>query len=194
MMGGIAAPAGPKKPGPTKPEIRPSKKLIAFNWRRIFVAPQEDPKKVNNFWDKVPDVSFPMEEVEELFENKKKPVATSNNKVVNVPKKKTCLEGKTAQGIAIAINRLPPAENLRDIINNLNTKEISTEQISMLIKIWPPPEEVQTLIEEDQTPLGDQKWDKAEEFVLKILGTKTYQNKEKELNTLHKKLKVWRIE
>jgi hypothetical protein len=28
-----------KKPGPTKPVIKPTKKLINFNWRRVFVAP-----------------------------------------------------------------------------------------------------------------------------------------------------------
>lgn len=38
MMGGIGR--GPiKKLGPTKPVIKPTKKLVNFNWRRIFVAP-----------------------------------------------------------------------------------------------------------------------------------------------------------
>ncbi len=55
---------------PTKPVIRPVKKLQNFNWRRVLVLPAGTPGKKENIWDTVTEVQLNQEEMEELFENK----------------------------------------------------------------------------------------------------------------------------
>jgi hypothetical protein len=81
MMG-----ARPGVPKPTKPVIRPTKKLQNFNWRRVLVLPKDAPGKKSNLWDDIEEAKLDMDEFEELFENKKKEVVTNTDsgKVVNV--------------------------------------------------------------------------------------------------------------
>jgi hypothetical protein len=64
---GVGRPAAPR---PTKPVIRPVKKLQAFNWRRVLVLPQGTAGKKENIWDAVTETPLNQEEMEELFENK----------------------------------------------------------------------------------------------------------------------------
>lgn len=70
MMGGGVRPGGPKKLGPTKPVIKPVKKLINFNWRRIFVAPTGTADKKGSIWDDIKELEVKQDEIEDLFENK----------------------------------------------------------------------------------------------------------------------------
>lgn len=84
----------PPAPKPTKPVIRPVKKLQNFNWRRVLVLPKGTAGKKENLWDDVEECKLNQEEMEELFENKKKEVVSNSDagKVVNVVKKKTYFE------------------------------------------------------------------------------------------------------
>ena len=50
---GMARPGVPK---PTKPAIRPVKKLQPFNWRRVLVLPPGAPGKKDNIWDTVTEI------------------------------------------------------------------------------------------------------------------------------------------
>ena len=61
--------ARPGVPRPTKPVIRPVKKLNNFNWRRVLLVPQGAPGKKVNIWDDVSEAKLNQEEFEELFEN-----------------------------------------------------------------------------------------------------------------------------
>ena len=67
MMGMAARPGVPK---PTKPVIRPVKKLQQFNWRRVLLVPKDAPGKKINLWDDITEPAINQEEFEELFENK----------------------------------------------------------------------------------------------------------------------------
>jgi len=67
MMGMAARPGVPK---PTKPVIRPVKKLQQFNWRRVLLVPKDAPGKKVNLWDDITEPAINQEEFEELFENK----------------------------------------------------------------------------------------------------------------------------
>jgi len=70
------------------------KKLQAFNWRRVLVLPQGTAGKKENVWDSVNELPLNQEEMEELFENKKKEVVSNSDtgKVVNVSKKRSYFE------------------------------------------------------------------------------------------------------
>jgi len=152
--------------------------------------PKDAPNKKTNLWDKVPDLDLPISEVEDLFENKKKPMtsAVANSKVVNVPKKKSCLDPKVAQSIAIAVSRLPKPEEIRNAIKNLDKRTMAQEQIQMLIRIYPPAEEITTLLEEDKEKDPEDKWDKAEEFMLNLLSASDTSSL-----LIKQKLQVWEI-
>ena len=55
---------------PTKPVIRPVKKLQNFNWRRVLLLPKDAPGKKPNIWDDIEEMKLNQDEIEELFENK----------------------------------------------------------------------------------------------------------------------------
>jgi hypothetical protein len=69
-MGGMGMMGARPVARPTKPVIRPVKKLQNFNWRRVLVLPQGASGKKENVWDTVSEVPLNQEEIEELFENK----------------------------------------------------------------------------------------------------------------------------
>lgn len=58
----------------------------------------------------------------------------------------------------------------------------------MAIRIWPPPEEIQTLQEEDAAKQPEEKWDKAEAWVLEVLSVKDSSSK-----MIKQKLQVWEV-
>jgi hypothetical protein len=60
MMPGIPAMAAfrPGVPRPTKPAIRPVKKLQNFNWRRVLLLPSDAPGKKLNLWDNVEELTL----------------------------------------------------------------------------------------------------------------------------------------
>ena len=93
----------------------------------------------------------------------------TTNKVVNVPQRKKCLDGKTAQSVMIAAARLPPPPVILEAINSLDDKVMSPDNIGLLIRIWPSPEDISNLKEEDSNKAEDDKWDKGEEFILGLL-------------------------
>jgi hypothetical protein len=70
MMPGMGMPSARPVAKPTKPVIRPVKKLQNFNWRRVLVLPAGTPGKKDNVWDTVTEIPLNQEEMEELFENK----------------------------------------------------------------------------------------------------------------------------
>lgn len=49
MMAGMGA----LRAQPTKPVIRPTKKLQNFNWRRILLLPPDAPNKKHTIWDDI---------------------------------------------------------------------------------------------------------------------------------------------
>jgi hypothetical protein len=61
-----------KKPKPTKPVIKPSKKLKPYQWRRYLHEPMDKKGRVPIVWDDIEEVELELEEVEDLFEDKKK--------------------------------------------------------------------------------------------------------------------------
>jgi hypothetical protein len=54
-MGGGARPGAPR---PTKPAIRPVKKLQNFNWRRVLLVPQGTQGKKINLWDEIEELKL----------------------------------------------------------------------------------------------------------------------------------------
>lgn len=70
MGGGGPRMGGPVRPQPTKPVIQLTKKLQAFNWRRVLILPQGTPNKKESVWDQVDEYKLNLEEIEEMFENK----------------------------------------------------------------------------------------------------------------------------
>ena len=60
------------KPQPTKPVIKTSKKLKTYQWRRHLHEPKTKKDRVHVVWDDIKEVDIPQEEIEDLFEDKKK--------------------------------------------------------------------------------------------------------------------------
>lgn len=90
--------------------------------------------------------------------------------------------------VSIAIGKLPKPEQIRMAVKNLDNKTLSDEQIGNLIRIWPPPEEVATLMEENAHLAEGEKWDKAEDFLLELLNVQDGSAK-----MLKQKLQIWDI-
>jgi len=67
---GMMGMAAPRRPRPTKPVVKPTKKLINFNWRRILAPPKDEPEKKPSIWDSIKEIPLDMSEVEDRFENK----------------------------------------------------------------------------------------------------------------------------
>ena len=65
-------PGRSNKPKPTKPVIKTTKKLKAYQWRRILNEPKDKKGRVHLIWDDVKEVKLNQSEVEDLFEDKKK--------------------------------------------------------------------------------------------------------------------------
>lgn len=61
-----------KKPQPTKPVVKLTKKVKPYQWRRLLHEPKDKKNRVHVIWDDVKEVDLNQEEVEELFEDKKK--------------------------------------------------------------------------------------------------------------------------
>ena len=58
------------KARPTKPALKPVKKMQNFNWRRFLVTPAGATGKKDTVWDVIKEPNLKMEEIEDLFENK----------------------------------------------------------------------------------------------------------------------------
>jgi len=65
-------PGRSSKPKPTKPVIKPSKKMKAYQWRRVLHEPKEKKNRVHIIWDDIEEAKLDQAEVETLFEDKKK--------------------------------------------------------------------------------------------------------------------------
>ena len=91
------------------------------------------------------------------------------NKILNTPKKKTCFDLKTQQAVIIAMGRLPSADAMKEAIRHFDEKVISADQLSLVSRIWPKPEEISRLIDENVSKGEEEKWDKGEEFILEML-------------------------
>jgi len=83
----------------------------------------------------------------------------------------------------IALNKLPPPQQLKDSIKVLDEKMMTQEQIGVLLRIWPSPDDINTLIEENQSKSEEEKWDKGEEYFLQIIDQKN----------IKQKLQVWQV-
>eukprot|EP00347_Sterkiella_histriomuscorum_P022668 403337606 len=162
------------KPQPTKQAIKPVRKLQNYNWRRILVAPQGAPDKKETVWDFVKEFPLSQEEVEELFENKKKETTISSDagKVLNVVKKKTYFDPSQQQNILIVLNKLPQPQALKDSLRALDDTKITQDQINALLRIFPAQDVLDGLQEEARQTPEDEKWDKGEEYFLQVVDMK----------------------
>ena len=68
--GGAAAGGAAKGPQPTKPVIKPSKKLKAFFWKRVILAEDAPPSAL---WKQIPEPPINVDEIVELYADNKAP-------------------------------------------------------------------------------------------------------------------------
>jgi hypothetical protein len=184
----------PSKPKPTKPEIKLSKKVKPYQWRRILKEPEDKEDRVHVVWDDIKEVEIDQAEVEELFEDKKKvklvpdvsPTKQKKGKnglnskliiIVNV--KKTFFDAETSQKMCIVLKRLPKPHVTIEILSKLDERFIETIQPSVvngILRSWPDDSEVQTLLEEDASN-PDEQWDFAEDYVINLKSIKNIKQK-----------------
>lgn len=167
---------GRGKPKPTKPEIKPSKKLKAYQWRRILKEPKDKKNRKHLVWDDIEEVDLDMQEVEDLFEDKKKakPASSSPSKAKKVNTKKKFFDGDTSQKMCIILKRMPKPHVTCEILTNLDdkfTEKIQPSIINGILRAWPEDSEVQAL-EEEYAANPDEQWDFAEEYVISLKDIK----------------------
>ena len=172
-------PSRSRKPQPTKPIIKPSKKLKAYQWRRLLKEPKDKPKRKHVVWDDIEEVTMELAEVEELFEDKRQVKETSVAKPKKVNVKKSYFDADTSQKMCIVMKRLPKphvtAELLTKIDHNF-TEKISPTVIGGLLRSWPDPNEFQSLIDEYSGHPNEQ-WDFAEDYVICLKDIKNITTK-----------------
>ena len=59
-----------QRPQPTKPVIKPSKKLKAFFWKRVILAEDAPPSAL---WKQIPEPPINVDEIVELYADNKAP-------------------------------------------------------------------------------------------------------------------------
>lgn len=77
-MRGFGMPGRMGKPKPTKPVIKLNKKVKAYQWRRVLHEPKDKKDRVHVVWDDIKEAELNQEEVEDLFEDKKKVTLASS--------------------------------------------------------------------------------------------------------------------
>lgn len=73
----------------------------------------------------------------------------------------------------ITLNKLPAPEFLKEAARTLDEKAITQDQINALLRIYPAPDVLEGLKEEAKITPEDEKWDKGEEYFLKVLDMKS---------------------
>jgi len=170
-----------------KPEIKSSKKLKAFVWKRIILDRQnnngqvakKDLKALDPNWkgkhvvwkDIEEHKKFTLELIEELYADKTKVAVAKavDSGQINMNKLKTYFASDKQQNLFIMLSRLPKVEILLSAVDNLNDKTVSQDNLQSLIRLWPA-DEYEGLIQEAQENPED-KWEKSETYFIK-LGTK----------------------
>jgi len=70
------------------------------------------------------------------------------------------------QNILITLNKLPKPDNLKLACLTLDEKLVNQDHINAMLRIFPPPDVIQGLIEEVANTPEDEKWDKGEEYFI----------------------------
>lgn len=83
----------------------------------------------------------------------------------------------------ITLNKLPKPDDLKKACLNLDEKLINQDHINAMLRIFPPPDVIQGLIEEAANTPEDEKWDKGEEYFLQVIDFKS----------LRQRLVVWQF-
>jgi hypothetical protein len=127
-------------------------------------------------WDEVEEIPFQRDDFVNLFKRETRappstvkrdnatPSATDAKK--SKPKKKSVLEGKRSQAVAIALSRLPPSEVMMEAIRHLDDSKLSRDAVESVSSILPNSDEV-ALVQENSGP--DVVWEAPEAFFLKTL-------------------------
>jgi len=68
--------------------------------------------------------------------------------------------------MSIVLSKAPPPHILKEAVKNLDEKVITIDQINGFLRIFPPPDVIEGLIEELKTTPTEEKWDKNEEYFI----------------------------
>jgi hypothetical protein len=106
----------------------------------------------------------------------------SRTSSVSIPKLNFYIAAQQ-QNILITLNKLPKPDDLKKACLNLDEKLINQDHINAMLRIFPPPDVIQGLIEEAANTPEDEKWDKGEEYFLQVIDFKS----------LRQRLVVWQF-
>jgi len=146
-------PALPGMPGaginqPTKPVVKPNKKMKPLFWNRIIL--KQDKKEGNSFWKNVDELDFDIAELEENFTSSSPAKKLGGTGEDGEPKKastkpKSLLEKTRSNAIAIMMKSLPDTLDLIRAIRQLDTTVIKRDMIGMVLSNLPTQEELDAI-------------------------------------------------
>eukprot|EP01132_Coremiostelium_polycephalum_P004937 gene4937-6154_t len=169
---------GAKKPAsttvqPTKPVVNPGSKMKPLYWKRIILQPTN---RTESIWDQVLEPTFDAKDFEDAFCQKKKasPIKISDDGAdqptegtTQQTKLVSLIDIKKSNSIAFMLAKIPPVDQLKKCINELNTTLLNKETIKTLISNVPVEEDYQ-LIKNSELP--ESRLDKPERWILQMYG------------------------
>ena len=81
----------------------------------------------------------------------------------------------------MSVSKLPRPDTLKEAVIHFEETLVTADQVRNLIRVWPKASPLKDLENEQLGP--NEKWDKAEDYMLKLL----------EPASMHARLKMWRF-
>eukprot|EP00966_Prymnesium_polylepis_P316879 7321819-Prymnesium_polylepis.1 len=153
---------------PTKPVIHPDTKMKVLHWKRILLEPPVDGAP-DTVWRVVKEPSFDRAALAAQFAQLVTGKADATDPASAKPKPvlTKALDPKRSNAVAIMMSSLPPVNDVKAAIANLDEALLSREQLEKIRANIATPEEMEQIGALDGP---DVKWDKPEQFLKVIMN------------------------
>ena len=157
--------------GPSKPKIKPKKKMRAVYWKRMLIDRDASTETV---WSNLVPFKIDEDELCAVFAKARKVKPKQNGSRVNPKTKKSrkgrkrlvrCLDEKRSNALAIMSSQLPELDELKLAIVEMNQTVLNENQLAKMIKTLPTARELKLIQAKDGPNVN---WDKPERFCLMI--------------------------
>ncbi|KAF0983976.1 hypothetical protein FDP41_007891 [Naegleria fowleri] len=111
---------------PSKPVIKPTKKMKLFTWEKHNV------NNPNSIWNKIEEATLDAEEFEELFCKKERKIVPKERREKE-PTESMLLDSKLFNNLSIMLKKLPKVSHIEQGILSLDSNMLSYEHIELLL-------------------------------------------------------------
>eukprot|EP00468_Gymnochlora_sp_CCMP2014_P002561 CAMPEP_0167760920 /NCGR_PEP_ID=MMETSP0110_2-20121227/11863_1 /TAXON_ID=629695 /ORGANISM="Gymnochlora sp., Strain CCMP2014" /LENGTH=1138 /DNA_ID=CAMNT_0007647503 /DNA_START=14 /DNA_END=3430 /DNA_ORIENTATION=- len=181
MLGGgllMSLGAGPPKLQPSKPKIKPQKKMRGVFWKRIIVEQNKRDTSMATIWHKLNEIEFNENELLQSFatpskkKKKNKGVSTSSSVSPRArglkfgkKAKMRVLDSKRSNALAIMASQLPKPDEMKLAIIEMDDTKLGESQLMKVLKNMPTNEEKKKIQEKSGPNVI---WDKPEAFCIML--------------------------